>query len=197
MEVPGLTISELADRQILVFSIAGEIPRDMLGAMQEAILGAIRRCTRAVIADFSRAVRISSSGPGLLTYYARLLGTQGTSVLAVRAPAEVMRRLEPTGITRVVPFYDSLEAALESTGLARSTSRSELTWPARLKLSFLAKLRGMNIAANSLFPGIDGIGRSVTELVMLANTWAAVESAPDRSTREHCAAAESSEPATP
>lgn len=40
--------------------------------------------------------------------------------------------------------------------------------PARLKLEFLRKLRAMNIAAHSLFPGIDGLGRSLAEVARLA-----------------------------
>ena len=34
-----------------------------------------------------------------------------------------------------------------------------------LKNDFLKKLRNMNITANSLFPGLDGLGRSVGELI--------------------------------
>lgn len=39
--------------------------------------------------------------------------------------------------------------------------------PSNLKSLFAAHLRAMNITANSLFPGIDGLGRSITELVSL------------------------------
>lgn len=42
-----------------------------------------------------------------------------------------------------------------------------LVIPARLKLDFLFRLRAMNITAGPLFPGIDGLGRAVTELVRL------------------------------
>jgi FRG domain-containing protein len=40
--------------------------------------------------------------------------------------------------------------------------------PAKRKLEFLFRLRAMNITAQSLFPGIDGLGRSVSELVRLS-----------------------------
>lgn len=40
--------------------------------------------------------------------------------------------------------------------------------PAELKLELLRKLRAMNIAAHSLFPGIDGLGRSLGEVARLA-----------------------------
>jgi FRG domain len=39
--------------------------------------------------------------------------------------------------------------------------------PAALKLSFKRQLRFINVTARSLFPGIDGLGRSVTELIRL------------------------------
>lgn len=42
--------------------------------------------------------------------------------------------------------------------------------PATLKPSFLRRLRMMNIAAHSLFPGIDGLGRSLAESARLAST---------------------------
>ena len=37
--------------------------------------------------------------------------------------------------------------------------------PSSLKPRFLANLEIMNITANALFPGIDGLGRSINELV--------------------------------
>lgn len=43
------------------------------------------------------------------------------------------------------------------------------TIPARLKLTFLRKLVVMNITAQALFPGADGLGRSVHERVRLAS----------------------------
>lgn len=44
-------------------------------------------------------------------------------------------------------------------------SFSKLIVPASLKPDFLRRLRLMNITASSLFPGIDGVGRSLKELV--------------------------------
>jgi len=41
--------------------------------------------------------------------------------------------------------------------------------PANLKPEFLYKLRAMNITGHSLFPGIDGAGRSVAEAARLAS----------------------------
>jgi len=42
--------------------------------------------------------------------------------------------------------------------------------PAEKKLEFLRRLRQMNIAAHSLFPGIDGLGRSLAEAARLGSS---------------------------
>lgn len=44
---------------------------------------------------------------------------------------------------------------------------AKLIIPSNLKLTFLRKLRNVNITGGSLFPGLDGLARSVAELVML------------------------------
>lgn len=44
---------------------------------------------------------------------------------------------------------------------------AKLIVPNSLKSEFLLKLRGMNITANSLFPGLDGLGKSITEYVQV------------------------------
>jgi len=48
------------------------------------------------------------------------------------------------------------------------TFHKKLVIPKKLKPEFLSRLRLMNIAAHSLFPGIDGLGRSVAEMARLA-----------------------------
>ena len=42
---------------------------------------------------------------------------------------------------------------------------AKLIIPPNLKKPFLKKLRNMNITANALFPGLDGLGKSVSELL--------------------------------
>jgi anti-anti-sigma regulatory factor len=125
MKVPGLTIRELADRQVLVLAIEGEIPRDMLDLALEAALGAIRRCTRYVVAELSRAERISSTLAGLLGYYSKHFPTQGMQLLGVRGPARIMALLAVAGADRVIPFFDTLDQALEHVGLAQPSGSSE------------------------------------------------------------------------
>lgn len=47
---------------------------------------------------------------------------------------------------------------------------NKIVIPDSQKPEFLRHLRSMNITANSLFPGIDGLGRSITELVNMEVT---------------------------
>ena len=58
--------------------------------------------------------------------------------------------------------------------LAPTVSNSEITYlklivPAGLKPEFMLHLRYMNIAAHSLFPGADGLGRSVADIIRVSN----------------------------
>lgn len=46
---------------------------------------------------------------------------------------------------------------------------AKLIIPSALKPTFARRLRAMNLTANALFPGIDGLGKSIAELVQLAS----------------------------
>ena len=45
---------------------------------------------------------------------------------------------------------------------------SKLIIPAELKGHFAKSLRSMNLTASSLFPGLDGLGKSIREFIQLA-----------------------------
>jgi hypothetical protein len=57
--------------------------------------------------------------------------------------------------------------AISDLGQPPTTYLTKIIIPHKLKPDFLLRLRVMNINANALFPGMDGIGRSVSELVRL------------------------------
>jgi hypothetical protein len=63
------------------------------------------------------------------------------------------------------PLYDHAQA-VEDVG-CNPAFWQKIIIPAALKPQFLRRLRSMNITANALFPGIDGVGRSVAELIRL------------------------------
>ncbi len=54
---------------------------------------------------------------------------------------------------------------------AKKQMYGKLIIPKELKLEFLRKLRSVNITARALFPGVDGLGRSVAELVRLGGAY--------------------------
>lgn len=54
-------------------------------------------------------------------------------------------------------------------GRSIKTLFQKLIIPAEDKTLFIRKLRMMNITATSLFPGLDGLGKSIKELVMLGS----------------------------
>jgi len=66
---------------------------------------------------------------------------------------------------------DLIEAVCGAARVKRPKTLLYEKWviPPTLKLEFLRKLRAMNIAAHSLFPGIDGLGRSLAEIARLAS----------------------------
>jgi hypothetical protein len=61
-------------------------------------------------------------------------------------------------------------AVLESTvtPVGRQRIFGKLLIPAKVKLAMLRQLRAMNITASALFPGLDGVARSVDELLRSA-----------------------------
>lgn len=55
--------------------------------------------------------------------------------------------------------------------LAQQTNLLRFRVPASLKASFLRRLTIMNITANSLFPGIDGLGLAMSEMAALESKY--------------------------
>ena len=44
---------------------------------------------------------------------------------------------------------------------------AKITIPSALKMPFLRRLRELNVTARTVFPGMDGVGRSIGELIRL------------------------------
>ncbi len=74
----------------------------------------------------------------------------------------------------LIDHADTIPSVLETNGATRLL---KLVIEPELKADFLLRLRTMNVSANSLFPGIDGLGRSVRELVRLELSLASMEGA--------------------
>jgi hypothetical protein len=56
-----------------------------------------------------------------------------------------------------------------TTGSGTDITYLKLILPANLKPEFMLHLRYMNIAAHSLFPGADGLGRSVADIIRIGH----------------------------
>ncbi|MCZ6626187.1 MAG: FRG domain-containing protein [Deltaproteobacteria bacterium] len=56
---------------------------------------------------------------------------------------------------------------------------TRLIIPAERKYEFLRRLRGMNVTARALFPGLDGLGKSAAELIGLGCWYASADKAVD------------------
>ena len=66
---------------------------------------------------------------------------------------------------------DELSRALgQQHGIPCAQARhfEKLVVPRDQKPDYLHQLRGMNVSANALFPGVDGLGRSLYELTKIA-----------------------------
>lgn len=97
--------------------------------------------------------RVESDPPGLFTYTLerkshRLLNQQGHFTIATH-PA--------------IPQEELLKQA--------GATVSRWVVPAALKSSLLRHLRAMNVSAQTLFPGLDGLGRSTGEIVKTLSQW--------------------------
>ena len=69
----------------------------------------------------------------------------------------------------IADHMDAIADALHPINDGKSTVFMKIIIPGRLKPDFLRHLRAINVTANSLFPGIDGLGRSISEFVRNAS----------------------------
>ncbi len=90
----------------------------------------------------------------------------------VRRPRETNRMAAQQGFFSVSPDILADHGDLLADAVAWASDHHErffaMIIPPRLKPEFLRRLVAMNITARALFPGVDGLGRTVAELVTLA-----------------------------
>ncbi len=76
---------------------------------------------------------------------------------------------QQTAFTVSPKILASHEAIIEKGCPEGDPRHRKIIVPKELKEEFLLRLRQMNITARALFPGIDGVGRSISELVRLGS----------------------------
>lgn len=101
----------------------------------------------------------SSSGPDFLEFIER--NTQTARMVAQQTMHSVS----------TAPLADHGElvcSVLSGNESSKGNPFRKLIIPAARKIEFLRCLRFMNVTSNALFPGVDGLGRSVAELALLS-----------------------------
>lgn len=98
-----------------------------------------------------------------------LSSTNPFEVMFIDSPQRSERMIAQQGVfsicRNVVGHHGKILSALEDS--RPKLIMQKLIIPAGLKREFLDRLRLMNVTASSLFPGLEGLGRSIGELVRL------------------------------
>ena len=104
-----------------------------------------------------------------------LLNSDAKPILYVGSARTQTERMsaQQTGITfsaQILADHDQIiaEAVKEEEAKKEIEVYGKLIISKELKFEFLRSLRSMNITARALFPGVDGLGRSVAELVTIS-----------------------------
>ncbi len=122
-----------------------------------------RDLNEKVLARSSPSVEIYPYSPARMS--ARMAAQQGLFTMSRYILADQEREIAQAAAKGRRPDVDLLLA-------------QKVIIPARLKIEFLRRLRMMNITGSSLFPGIDGLGRSLMESARLASAAPLAQSAP-------------------
>jgi hypothetical protein len=108
--------------------------------------------------DISDSVMMSENAPHSVFFFPP----------SVRSQRAVAQQSHFASGINVLCDHDSIilsKCVNESTGVLNEGLVLKWEIPAILKLVFLQQLRVMNVAAHALFPGLDGLGRSVRDLI--------------------------------
>lgn len=113
VNIPNFRMRLLDDRQVVVLSIQGRMPREAVSAAVDEFDRVMKLGYLKVVGDLSMTEEVSSEGVGAWLYYRERLEAVGGKVVLVRPPESLMRRLSALGVTDRFPFADSLENALD------------------------------------------------------------------------------------
>lgn len=101
----------------------------------------------------------SPSGPDFLEFIER--NTQTAQMVA----QQTMHSVSPAPLADHGELVRSVLSGKES---GAGNPFRKLIIPPQQKIEFLRTLRFMNVTSNALFPGVDGLGRSIAELALLS-----------------------------
>lgn len=92
-----------------------------------------------------------------------------TGISSLQSLREIAQQGGFTFSNGIFKSHESLIAKACSNGTQIGQGYGKILVPADLKLEFLWRLEKANITAKTLFPGIDGIGRSLRDYIMLSS----------------------------
>lgn len=99
-----------------VLSVAGVLDAATISALRQALLATIDASPAVLVIDLTEVAFIDSEGLGTLVAAAKRAETAGVNLRLVTPESQVCRVLQITGLIRMLPVYETLEAALGTWG---------------------------------------------------------------------------------
>jgi anti-sigma B factor antagonist len=106
-----LQISERRDGPTSVLELTGEVDAYTSPSFREAMISALGTGRKDLIISMERVEYIDSSGLGALVGGLKRASEQHGRILIVCSKPQVTRVFEITGLVRVFPIFESVEAA--------------------------------------------------------------------------------------
>jgi anti-anti-sigma factor len=120
-DIPGVSICLVGKPEIAVFSVVGHVDRDCLSQAAKAFGELVEQGPhRLVVLDLSAAEYVSSTGIGVVAYYAKYLEEHHGKLVIVRGPDSVMKRVGPF----LVPLVQVMDTRAEAIALLRALPAS-------------------------------------------------------------------------
>jgi anti-sigma B factor antagonist len=106
----GIEVHHRGDRTVL--AVGGELDLATAPAFRQAATNAVAEGARQVVVDLSGCDHIDSIGVGLLLGLSKRVRTVDGSLVVVCADPRLVRVLDLTELSRILPVVDRLEEAL-------------------------------------------------------------------------------------
>lgn len=98
----------------VVLVLSGEIDMDNAAQLRQAILDRNEAGDKIIVLDFDALTFIDSSGIGTLVSTLKALKISGAELRIARLKGPVAKVITITGVDKILPPYDSLDAALKN-----------------------------------------------------------------------------------
>ncbi len=107
-------VSTLADGQVSVVSISGEIDFSVVADVRRAFDEALSRGPSCLLIDLTDVSFIASDGLGVLIETQRKVDADGRKLRLIHPQPHILGLLRKTQLTRLFTIHDSVDDALKS-----------------------------------------------------------------------------------